>query len=484
MKKFFLVLFFVLCPVLLRASSSNPPVNDSGVSTYLCDVRNEHDSLNPVSDGSLRDRLERFNNEEQCLSGIYFLESMTLVLEAPLEIKAIETKLKDGKNKAGTYVTGLDQKGEKLPIIIDAREITAYENQCAFMIENGLETFQQIHDITIIVSDKNQTICDDQGENLLTQEVPDTSNRSCAEGALAHECDFKDITIIVDTTLIDQDQDGILDKEDRCPDFADNDGTGENLDTDKDHLADACEDSYLQDGDNDGYPDGRDLCNDLPIFTAKQIDKISPEEILKQPLNFRRSQGNRIIDLKPSSLSSTNLDSEILISAQKSCFFLREDWDRDGDGLGDACDPDIDGDSLKNKKDAYPCSVDGDGDGIEDNLDQCPEAHGNSNDGCPEVLPTEEEPVDPIEEAQEEEIPVPEESQTETNPETEEPGEPEEDPLANRNEEVPLPTIPLGTLGGGCSLASEKSYQGFSYWWVEFSFILLVRLFLRRKNYV
>jgi hypothetical protein len=47
----------------------------------------------------------------------------------------------------------------------------------------------------------------------------------------------------------------------------------------------------------------------------------------------------------------------------------------DGDALGDACDPDIDGDGVVNGQDAFPTnpneSADTDGDGIGNNADNC-----------------------------------------------------------------------------------------------------------------
>lgn len=50
--------------------------------------------------------------------------------------------------------------------------------------------------------------------------------------------------------------------------------------------------------------------------------------------------------------------------------------DTDGDGIGDACDDDIDGDGVLNDDDAFPLdaneSQDTDGDGTGDNADNCP----------------------------------------------------------------------------------------------------------------
>ncbi|MEH1007416.1 thrombospondin type 3 repeat-containing protein [Winogradskyella sp. ECml5-4] len=67
--------------------------------------------------------------------------------------------------------------------------------------------------------------------------------------------------------------------------------------------------------------------------------------------------------------------------------------DTDGDGLGNDCDNDIDGDGIINSNDDCPTVFglgsnngcpDSDGDGIPDNQDDCPnEAGAASNNGCP-----------------------------------------------------------------------------------------------------
>jgi hypothetical protein len=62
--------------------------------------------------------------------------------------------------------------------------------------------------------------------------------------------------------------------------------------------------------------------------------------------------------------------------------------DLDADGLGDACDPDIDGDGLSNTAEAAvgtnPRSTDSDGDGKADGVDACPTVAAGTANGCPD----------------------------------------------------------------------------------------------------
>jgi len=59
----------------------------------------------------------------------------------------------------------------------------------------------------------------------------------------------------------------------------------------------------------------------------------------------------------------------------------------DGDGQGDACDDDIDGDGLSNVVEAAiksdPRKADTDGDGVKDGADACPIVAGKGANGCP-----------------------------------------------------------------------------------------------------
>ena len=61
--------------------------------------------------------------------------------------------------------------------------------------------------------------------------------------------------------------------------------------------------------------------------------------------------------------------------------------DADGDGLGDACDPDMDNDGILNERDNCPKTAnsdqkDTDGDGIGDACDNCPETNNRDQVCC------------------------------------------------------------------------------------------------------
>jgi hypothetical protein len=66
--------------------------------------------------------------------------------------------------------------------------------------------------------------------------------------------------------------------------------------------------------------------------------------------------------------------------------------DLDGDGQGDACDSDIDGDGLHSTAEAArgtdPRNPDSDGDGVSDGADLCPTFAARTANGCDELAPT------------------------------------------------------------------------------------------------
>jgi cysteine-rich repeat protein len=85
-----------------------------------------------------------------------------------------------------------------------------------------------------------------------------------------------------------------------------------------------------------------------------------------------------------------DIDQDGVPDERDNCarFFNPYQRDRDGDGLGDACDPDRDGDGIANRDDGCPdfpnadqrdgdCTssnpLDRDGDGLQDDVDSCPD---------------------------------------------------------------------------------------------------------------
>lgn len=433
----------------------NPPVPSSdGTTRSLCDVSSNADS----GEGSLRQRLGFFNAEAvnpgqgKCLLNVYFLDPMVIQLESPLTIYNIQTRLRDG-SFAGIYISGRNQAGTALPVVLDATQITNQPGQCAIIVREGLATFQQIHDVTVITRDRTRVICDQNGNDLLTRPIPPSSARTCPAGTLAQYCDFKDINIVVEPLLQpiptpnDRDSDQIPDADDSCPDNADNNGQGENIDGDNDGLADACADSHLNDRDNDGLPDATDLC----------AQSTAGRTIRNNSANPRQKRAGILIQARQAAVAPTF----------EGCAALKEDADMDGDNIGDACDPDIDGDTLSNDSDPFACNTDGDGDLVPDNLDQCPTVAAASanaarpgcpSDGTPPFTPGDPEPID-------EEL----------------------DPITDPNETDPLPDTDnnaQNASSGGCVLSLQPgTASGVPYLLIAlYSLIGTVRALKRNES--
>jgi len=275
----FTVLTLVLCAYRPASAYTNPPIpNSSGVTTETCDVRSNQDA----GEKTLRHRIELFNTQEQCIFGIYFLDPYIITLEKPLEIKAITHLLNDGNTMAGTYISGAKANGNALPVIIDAQAITAQDGQCAFMIEGGFNSFQQIHDLSILTTKTSQAICDKNGNDLYNVVSP-----NCDGDKLGRDCDFKDVEIsfsqgedVVVGGCDDADSDGVCDDDEildcinkpgtlaleGCPasDYCRDQVTSEVTeksgdDVDNDKVDDACD--SLIDSDKDGIGDDDDLCD-------------------------------------------------------------------------------------------------------------------------------------------------------------------------------------------------------------------------------
>jgi hypothetical protein len=179
--------------------------------------------------------------------------------------------------------------------------------------------------------------------------------------------DVEWITYGTDPVNPDTDGDGVLDGPDNCKLTA-NPGQA---DTDGDGLGDACD----PDSDNDGVTDNQDAC--LGTVSGVTVD----------PNGCSAFQ----VDADGDGVCTPGMASGLCAGSDNCPTASNPDQlDTDGDTIGDACDPDIDNDTIANASDNCPtvsngsqmdsdddtvgdaCDPDDDNDSVQDGGDNCP----------------------------------------------------------------------------------------------------------------
>lgn len=146
----------------------------------------------------------------------------------------------------------------------------------------------------------------------------------------------------------DSDGDGIGDGSDNCPE----DINADQSDADDDGFGDACD----ADADNDGLTNDADNCPD--VANADQADQ----------------DADNIGDV-----CDDDVDDDGVVNETDNCSTTAnaDQTDLDGDGLGDVCDDDTDGDGIADDSDVCDeisdadTQTDSDGDGLGDACDNC-----------------------------------------------------------------------------------------------------------------
>ncbi|HEX5036885.1 MAG TPA: thrombospondin type 3 repeat-containing protein [bacterium] len=355
------------------------PLPGDGTTPEWCDIAStdDVDEDGKTLPETLRDRIEKYNKpgaESRCRFYMFFLyRNKTIVLKKPLVIEN-NPHDRDSSSKevmTGTFVSayGPGGTGDLQGITIDARSATQDEGSCAFVVKGGFAAMQQIHGVSLLVSSKKRAICDENGNDLM-----DEPSLSCG-GAKGRDCDFKDVSVLVqpgsDGTTPDDDDD------------EDDDGVAD--------AKDLCKGDAVTGGEAGNYGCPNTKCVYFTsglVLTPAAVLKVQSISVSQRPTLSAVSPGaiGHIPFSKAVVKDKTGKDTDgdgIDDACDQHDNSPCTGADTDADGTADVCDDDIDGDGIDNAEDPAPYDADADDDGVCDGPNAVGDQCGAGPDPCP-----------------------------------------------------------------------------------------------------